>query len=99
MKITIDTKEDSHEEIKKVISLLKHLVGEGKGIYMNEPEHNTDIFSDNASSSKESGKGSNGGLFSMFGDTGSSRNEAKEVISNKVLEEEKEEEIEIVPYE
>lgn len=27
MKITIDTKEDSHEEIKKVISLLTHLIG------------------------------------------------------------------------
>lgn len=28
MKITIDTKEDSHAEIKKVISLLTYLVGE-----------------------------------------------------------------------
>lgn len=28
MKITIDTKEDSHEEIKKVISLLTHLIGQ-----------------------------------------------------------------------
>jgi len=28
MKITIDTKEDSHEEIKKVIKMLSSLVGE-----------------------------------------------------------------------
>ena len=28
MKITIDTKEDSHEEIKKVIRMLSSLVGE-----------------------------------------------------------------------
>ena len=29
MKITIDTKEDSHSEIQKVINLLTHLLGEG----------------------------------------------------------------------
>jgi len=28
MKITIDTKEDSHDEIKRIITMLKHLVGE-----------------------------------------------------------------------
>lgn len=28
MKITIDTKEDSHEDIKKVIGMLRNLVGE-----------------------------------------------------------------------
>ena len=28
MQITINTKEDSHEEIRKVISLLTHLIGE-----------------------------------------------------------------------
>ena len=28
MKITIDTKEDSHEEIKKIIKMLSSLVGE-----------------------------------------------------------------------
>lgn len=28
MKITIDTKEDTHEDIKKVIRLLTHIIGE-----------------------------------------------------------------------
>ena len=28
MKITIDTKEDSHDEIRKLIKMLQHLVGE-----------------------------------------------------------------------
>ena len=37
MKITIDTKEDSREEIKKVISLLTHLIGE-------TPMTNANIF-------------------------------------------------------
>lgn len=40
MKIQIDTKEDSHEEIRKVISLLTHLIGE-------TPKTN-DIFASNS---------------------------------------------------
>ncbi len=28
MKITLDTKEDSHEEIRKVIAILEHVLGE-----------------------------------------------------------------------
>lgn len=31
MKITIDTKEDNHEDIRKVISLLSNLIGSGRG--------------------------------------------------------------------
>ncbi len=38
MKISIDTKEDSHEEIRKVIKMLQNLVGEGQEIFSNEPD-------------------------------------------------------------
>ncbi|MBI2101868.1 hypothetical protein HYT53_04635 [Candidatus Woesearchaeota archaeon] len=37
MKISIDTKEDSHEEIKKVIKMLQNLVGDSGEIFTNEP--------------------------------------------------------------
>ncbi len=37
MKVSIDTKEDSHEEIKKVIRMLQNLVGESLEIFSNEP--------------------------------------------------------------
>ena len=53
MKITIDTKEDSHEEIKKVISLLTHLIGE-------TPRTNANIFDD----SKPTEESNN--LFNIF---------------------------------
>lgn len=53
MKITIDTKEDSHSEIKKVISLLTHLIGE-------TPFSNHNIFDD----SKPTEESSN--LFNIF---------------------------------
>ena len=41
MKITIDTKEDSPEDIKKAIQLLQHLIG----------EKNNDVFSVNSNES------------------------------------------------
>ena len=41
MKISIDTKEDSHEDIKKVINMLKHLVGE------HSATNNPNIFGEN----------------------------------------------------
>jgi len=41
MKISIDTKEDSHEEIRKIIKMLQSLVGENA--YSNQPN----IFADN----------------------------------------------------
>lgn len=37
MQISIDTKEDSHEEIKKVIKMLQNLVGDSQEIFTNEP--------------------------------------------------------------
>ena len=50
MKITIDTKEDSHQEIKKVIALLTHLIGETpqtKNIFDNSKptEESNNLFS------------------------------------------------------
>ncbi|MCK4589830.1 MAG: hypothetical protein KAT77_05270 [Nanoarchaeota archaeon] len=54
MKITIDTKEDSHEEIKKVISLLTHLIGE-------TPMTNSKNIFDNSKPTEESGN-----LFNIF---------------------------------
>ena len=38
MKVTIDTKEDSHEEIKKIIRMLQNLVGGSQEIFTNEPQ-------------------------------------------------------------
>ncbi|MBI2658969.1 hypothetical protein HYX05_02595, partial [Candidatus Woesearchaeota archaeon] len=37
MKISVDTKEDSHDDIKKVIKMLQHLVGDSQEIFTNEP--------------------------------------------------------------
>ena len=49
MKITIDTKEDSHEEIRKVIRMLQHLVGETS--YSNERvSKQRNIFEDSSPS-------------------------------------------------
>jgi hypothetical protein len=42
MKITIDTKEDSHQDIRKVIKMLQHLIGEPSAT--NQP----DIFEPNS---------------------------------------------------
>ena len=53
MKITIDTKEDSPEEIRRVIKMLSSLVGE------KEAMGNQDMFSDNSS-------GQEAGAFNIF---------------------------------
>jgi hypothetical protein len=37
MKITIDTKEDSHDEIRRVIKMLSSLVGEQQPVFTNAP--------------------------------------------------------------
>ena len=37
MKISIDTKEDSHEEIAKVIRMLQNLVGDSQEVFTNQP--------------------------------------------------------------
>ena len=38
MKISLDTKEDSHDEIKKVIRMLQNLVGDSQEVFTNEPQ-------------------------------------------------------------
>jgi hypothetical protein len=50
MQITVDTKHDSHDDIRKVIAMLRHLVGE-KNVLTNAPmeespsEQTQDLFS------------------------------------------------------
>ena len=56
MKITIDTKEDSHEELRKIIKMLSSLIGE-KEVMSNQ----SDMFSDD-----DSGKEESTGMFNMF---------------------------------
>ena len=60
MKISIDTKEDSHDEIKKVIKMLHNLVGDSEEVFTNQLESSTqetspmaNIFGDTNSSSQE----------------------------------------------
>ena len=55
MKITIDTKEDSHNEIRKIIKMLSSLVGE-KEVMSNQ----SDIFSDDNSEQQSTD------MFNMF---------------------------------
>jgi len=81
MKITIDTKEDSHEELRKVIKMLSSLVGE------KEVMSNRDVFSDeNNSDDNKDDESPN--MFNMFD---SSNPETK---SEKNSDEDKKEEIE-----
>ncbi|MBI2653651.1 hypothetical protein HYX02_02455 [Candidatus Woesearchaeota archaeon] len=64
MKISIDTKEDSHDEIKKVIKMLQNLVGDAQEVFINQPvsEQSTEttgspfanIFGDTSSSEAQS---------------------------------------------
>lgn len=55
MKITIDTKEDSHEDIRKVLQVLS-LIIEGRGNNVSEDTDTTSMmtmFSDSATQKKE----------------------------------------------
>ena len=38
MRIEVDTSHDSHDDIKKVIKMLQHLVGEPQEIFTNSPQ-------------------------------------------------------------
>jgi len=62
MKITIDTKEDSHEDLKKVIRMLQHLVGDDA--YTNSPN----IFEETSSTPTEA----TNAFVNMFGESQSS---------------------------
>jgi len=55
MRIEVDTSHDSHEDIKKVIKMLQHLVGDSQEIFTNQPEATeaspiANIFGDAAAS-------------------------------------------------
>ena len=55
MKLTIDTKEDSHDEIRKAIRMLSTIVGD-EHAYTNSPkkEHHANIFESSSSSLESS---------------------------------------------
>lgn len=38
MRITVDTSHDSHDDIRKVIKMLQHLVGDSGVIFSNQPQ-------------------------------------------------------------
>tara|TARA_Y100000310_G_C20190724_1_gene582373 strand:- start:192 stop:530 length:339 start_codon:yes stop_codon:yes gene_type:complete len=74
MKITIDTKEDSHEEIEHALSLLKSLVG--KKVYTNSPNifdsdsNSVGSVVDDAPASEAAPEPASGNIFgNMFGDS------------------------------
>ena len=96
MKITIDTKEDSHEEIQRVIKMLSSLVGEEM------MSNQGDIFSDSSSESKssdmfsdESSKTEGSDIFNMFGSSESSNSETKTEDTEEKKEEKDDVDIDI----
>lgn len=38
MRVTVDTSHDSHEDIKKVIKMLQHFVGDNQEVFTNQPQ-------------------------------------------------------------
>ena len=60
MKISVDTREDSHEDIRKVISMLKNLVGDNSEIMTNMPM---------SGSIDQPGAASSSPFNNIFGDT------------------------------
>ncbi len=91
MKITIDTKEDSHEEIKKVISLLSHLIESGS------VESKADIFGDNDPGEPSSDEQPSGNAFTnLFGS--SDETSASQVQENDSEEKKEEDNPEIIEY-
>lgn len=88
MKITIDTKEDSADEIKRVVKMLEAWTEGHVAAPMN-------MFGDMGSSSSPApGSASGADLFSIFDNKDSSNN-----APSTIKTEEKEEEIpEIIPY-
>jgi type II secretory pathway component PulJ len=68
MKITIDTKEDSHQEIRKVISLLQNMISQADDIPSSSlaGEQNKDLFAADDQDTKDSKDASS--LFDMFSD-------------------------------
>ena len=94
MKITIDTKEDSHEEIRKVIKMLQHLVGEQA--YTNQPNIFEDIDSLGTSPSESSSVPEGNAFVNMFGNTETADKPKEDPM--EVPKEEKEDIPKVVPY-
>ena len=88
MKITIDTKEDSATDIRKVIALLSKLIEDSS-------EHHSNIFEDPSPGLQSSGSEPDSGnaFANMFGDAPTIAEEKKEPI-----EEEKDDLPEIIEY-
>ena len=86
MKITIDTKEDSHEEIQKAIRLLSALMGDKEIIISNQGNlFGNDTPSDSKSSGDSGSRGSDnsnsmgsGGIFGMFNSGSENKSEKQE---------------------
>ena len=90
MKITIDTKEDSHEEIRKVIRMLSSLVGEQE-IMSNQGN----IFSDN--SQNDSSNNQSADIFGMLNSNADSGT-SESTLSNEKDKKDDEVSIDIEEY-
>ena len=94
MKITIDTKEDSPEEIKKVVAMLSHLIE-------NQSSQPRNIFEDTSPSlpsTEPQQEAQPANLFNMFGDTSSSSTETSESTESEPDEREETENINVKTY-
>ena len=69
MKLSIDTKEDSHEDLRKVIKMLQHIVGDSQEVFTNQPG----ILSSQAAESSP--------IANIFGDIPSSSSAAQDSSS------------------
>lgn len=94
MKITIDTKEDSAADIRKVIALLSKMIEDSS-------EHHSNIFEDDSPGlgSSESESGSSNAFANMFGSSDSDSPTLPTPSSDEETDEETEEETpEIMEY-
>ena len=96
MKLTIDTKEESKEEIKKIIVFLQKLVEEGYSSYNTEPPTSTqgafNMFgSDSSSESNESFNTPSSSMDMFSSDTPTNSNIFAENSSSDIYAEKKEE--------
>ncbi len=87
MKLTIDTKEDSHEEIKKAIRMLSTIVGD-EHVYTNSPPKApvSNIFdsSSNTVTPAPSSSEPSGSVFgNIFGDSSPAATETAETSEEK----------------
>lgn len=79
MEIKIDTKHDSHEDIRKVIKMLQHLIGDSQEIFTNQPSSQSNIP-----------EGAGSAFTNIFGDA-PAQNHAAEESAEKIEEAEAEE--------